>query len=199
MKIVSLPNRNHHRNPVQRVILKSSPPIDYGRIRNHWWKLRPCRPEIITETSSKGDAEIFSAHDLRQNQKSLMKIESLPTKNHHRNPVPRVTLKSSAPIADVRIRNHWWKPSPCRTRNHHRNPVLLLPLKSSPPIDNVRIRNYWWKLSPCRPGIITGAQFQGWHWNLQRPWPTLELEIIDENRVPTEREIITGTQFYCLL
>ena len=116
------------------------------------------------------------------------KLSPYRTRNHHWNPVPRVPLTSSAPMADVRIRNHWWKPSPCRTRNHHRNLVLLLTLKSSPPIYYVRIRNHWWKLRPCRPEIITGTQFQGWRWNLQRPWPTSESEITHENRVSADRK-----------
>ena len=38
----------------------------------------PVDPKSSPEPSSKGDTEIFSAHDLRQNQKSLMKTKSLP-------------------------------------------------------------------------------------------------------------------------
>ena len=38
----------------------------------------PTDPKSLPEPSSKGDAEIFSGHGRRQNQKSLMKTESLP-------------------------------------------------------------------------------------------------------------------------
>jgi hypothetical protein len=50
------------------------------------------------ETSSAGAAEIFRAHRLLQNQKSLTKTESLHTRKSTPEPVLWLTMKSSTHI-----------------------------------------------------------------------------------------------------
>jgi hypothetical protein len=98
--------------------------------------------EINTRTSSTADAEIFTAHRLLQIKNHWRKLSPCRPGNQHRNPVLRLTLKSSAHMDYCRIRNLWRKLSPCRTRNHHRIPFLQLTQKSLRHIDYSKIRNH---------------------------------------------------------
>ena len=53
----------------------------------------PTDPEIITGTQFQADADIFSAHRLRQNHKSLTKTESHPTQKSSPEPISSADAK----------------------------------------------------------------------------------------------------------
>ena len=93
-KTESLRTGNHHRNPLLRLMVKSSLHIDYCRIRNQWRKLSRCTPG----NSSTDDAEIVSTHRLLQKWNHWRKPSRCRPGNQHRKPVLQLTVKSSLHI-----------------------------------------------------------------------------------------------------
>jgi len=127
-KTRSMGPKNHPRNPVLRMTLKSSIYTRYCCLRNRWRKQSPWDPSSTTDAnifyanrllltdkpltkneslvsqnssskrSSTADAEIFNLHRLLLPQKPLTKTRSLGPKNHPRSPVLRLMVTSSAQI-----------------------------------------------------------------------------------------------------
>jgi len=115
-------------------------------------KTRTLEPKKSSKKpSSTADADIFCKNKLLLTDKPLMKTEPLCPKNHPRNPVLPLTLKSSMYIDYCWLRNRWRKLGPSDPKNHPRSPVLRLTLTSSAQIDYSWQTNRWWKLSPWCP------------------------------------------------
>jgi hypothetical protein len=91
------------------------------------------------------------AQRVLQNQKSLMKTDSLQTQKSWQEHVSTAEAEIFSLIDYYRIRNHWRKLIPSGPTNPHQNTVLLQKLKSSWDKDYCRIRNQWRKLIRCRP------------------------------------------------
>ena len=160
--------KNHPRNPVRRLTLKSSMYIDYCWLRNRWQNLGPGTQKSSKKPSSTADADIFCAHGLLLAQIPLTRTRTLGRKNHQRSHVLRLTLTSCAHIDYCWLRNCWRKLSPCCPKNHTRNLVLRLMLKSSLYIDYCCLINRWRELGPWDAKIIHEAKFYGWQWCLLR-------------------------------
>jgi hypothetical protein len=80
----SLRPRNHQRDPVLRLMLKSSAYINYCWLRNRWRKQSLSIKKSSSKPSSMADTEIFSAPRQLLTHKLLTKLSRCRRRNHQR-------------------------------------------------------------------------------------------------------------------
>jgi hypothetical protein len=79
-------------------------------------------PKTIQKHSSTADNDKFCAHGLLLIEKALTKTDSLLSQKYPRNPVLRLTLKSSMDIDYCWLKNRWQKLCPCGQKIHKKKP-----------------------------------------------------------------------------
>jgi len=181
MKTESLRPKNHPRNPVLRLTLKSSMCIDYCWLRNRLPKLGLGTQKSSKKASSTAKADIFYAHRLLLPQKPLMKTESLLSQKYPRHLVLRLTLKSSMYIEYCWLRDCLWNLGPW-------DPKIIQEaqfygwrwhlLRTLTTADWETIAENW---VPPVPKIILETLFYGWRWNLQCAYTIAGSETVYQN------------------
>jgi hypothetical protein len=145
-KLVRCRLRNHHLKTFQRWCVESkilADPVDSEKVHANWVT---ADSEIITQTSSKGDAWIRKRSQPLLTRISSTKMESVLTQNSSTKHLPQMTPRIVSAPSPCWLRNSQRKLVRCRLRNHHLKTFQSWRVDSellTAPVDSERGQRKW--------------------------------------------------------